>query len=233
MSDNIHIASGANVEDTALPPQFVAGDTPALVTSDVKLTVSGSAIPKYTPLKIDSGNYVPWTAGAEVAAIAPFDLPVGTLRKALIFAGMFNIDAIKWPAGTTTAQAEAAQTGMIRYRKLLYSDKRTGDESAYVGPGNEAGGQPLAIAAGALPGGTESAAYSYDLDIRTSGGNGARTWALQSGTLPTGVSLNTSTGVVSGTVGASASGSYSPVFKVTDEAGNTATATLSLTIADA
>lgn len=230
---DIHYASGANAEDASLPPQLMAGDTPAVVTQDFAITVSGTAIPQYTPLKLSSGNYVPWTAGSEVAAIAPFDLPVGTYRKCLYVAGMFNIDALKWPSGTTEVQADAGQTGMIRYRKLLHSDKRTGDESALVGPGNEAGGQPIIVTGGTLPGGTESVAYSFDLDTVTSGGHGDRTWTLESGTLPTGVTLNAATGVIAGTVGASASGAYAPVFKATDEAGESSTATFSLTIADA
>lgn len=233
MSTDIHIASGANAEDFSLPPQLYAGDTPAVVTQDFSITVSGTAIPKHTPLKRDGGNHVPWTAGSEVAAVAACDLPVGTYRKVLYTAAMFNIDALKWPAGTTEAQADAAQTGMIRYRKLLHSDKRTGNESQYVGPGNEAGGQPIAFAGGTLPGGTESAAYSFDLDTLVSGGSGARTWALDSGTLPSGVTLNASTGVVSGTVGGSAAGAYAPVFKVTDASGASSLKACSLTIADA
>lgn len=234
MNDNysVHYAQGANVEDTGLPPALVAGDTPALVTQDFVLNVS-ALIPQYTPLMSSGNNFVPWTAGNEVAAIAPFDLEPGVYRKALITAVMANVDAIKWPAGTTEVQADAAQTGMIRYRKLLHSDKRTGNESVYVGPGNEAGGQPLGLTGGALPGGTESAAYSFDLDTRVAGGQGARTWALASGTLPAGVTLNTSTGVLSGTVGAAASGTYTPTFSVTDSQGNVQSASFSLVIADA
>ncbi len=233
MEYDIHYAQGANVEDTGLPPQLLAGDTPAVSTQDFLIVVATNPIGQFAPLKWDSGNLVPWTAGAEIAAITAFALPVGTQRKVVYVAGMFNIDAINWPTGTTEAQVQAAQSGMLRFRKLLHSDKRTGNESTYVGPGNEAGGQPLALTGGALPGGTESAAYSYDLDQRVAGGAGARTWALASGTLPTGVTLNTSTGVISGTVGASAAGNYAPNFRVTDENGNTDTKAFTLTIADA
>jgi len=234
MTYDIHYASGANAEDTGLPPQLIAGDTPALATQDFLIVVSTNPIKQFTPLKNNSGALVPWTAGSEVAAIAAFDLPVGTARKAVYVAGMFNIDAINWPTGTTEAQVEAAQItgGMIRFRKLLHSDKRTGNESQYVGPGNEAGGQPLTFTGGALPAGAESAAYSYDLDLRVHGGVGARTFALESGTLPTGLSLNASTGVISGTAGSTTGGNYSPVFSVTDEEGNEEQASCTLAIAD-
>ena len=226
----VHIASGASPEDGALPPQFIAGDTPALVTQDFPLVVA-AIIPQYTPLKKDGANFVPWTSGSAVAAIAPYDLKVGTYRAALITDVMANIDAIKWPATTTEVQAMAGMTLGVRYRKLLYSDKRTGAESAYVGPGNEVGGQPLVFAGGALPGGTEAAAYSFDLDSLVSGGVGARTWSLASGTLPSGVTLDTSTGLLSGTVGGSAVGNYTPNFKVVDADGNESTAACTLAIA--
>jgi len=232
---DIHYAEGPNGEDTGLPPQLMAGDTPAVVTQDYKITVSGSTIKQFTPLKRDNGaGFVPWTAGSSVDAIAAFDLPVGTYRKCLYTAGMFNIDAINWPEGTTEAQAELAQTGMIRYRKLLYSDQRTGNESAYVGPGNEAGGQPFAFQADSatLPASAEGAAYSFDVDSILEGGSGVRTFSLDSGTFPSGVSINTSTGVISGTVGASASGTYHPVIKVVDAEGNTISQTFTLVIAD-
>ena len=159
-------------------------------------------------------------------------MPVGTYRKVLYDAGMFNIDALNWPAGTTEVQAEAGLTGMIRARKLLYSGQRTGNESAYVGPGNEAGGQPLSFTGGTITSGAESAAYSYDLDQRVAGGSGVRTWSLTTGTLPSGVTLNTSTGVISGTVGAAASGTYTPTFKVMDAEGNESSATVTIVIAD-
>src|SRR5437660_12307560 len=51
-------------------------------------------------------------------------------------------------------------------------------------------------------------------------------YALQSGALPTGTSLNTSTGVVSGTTSAAATFS----FKVTDSLGNVGTQAFSITV---
>ena len=232
MAYNIHYASGANAEDTGLPPQLMAGDTPAVVTQDFAITVSSAPIKQFTPLKIDGGNYVPWTSGSEVAAIAPFDLPVGSYRKALYTAGMFNIDALNWPAGTTEAQADAAQTGMVRYRKLLHSDKRTGNESENVGPGNEAGQVVFDFtpSSGALSGTTEGANYSQS--VSATGGVGDKTYAVTDGALPAGVTIDPDTGALSGTVGATAEGNYTFEITATDEAGNTGSAVYTLTVAD-
>ena len=54
-----------------------------------------------------------------------------------------------------------------------------------------------------LPGGTKTGTYSQNL--AATGGTTPLTWSLTAGSLPTGLTLNASTGVISGTVSASAS----------------------------
>lgn len=71
----------------------------------------------------------------------------------------------------------------------------------------------------ALPNGKQGSAYSFDL--QATGGSGVYTWSIQSGTLPSGLSLNSRTGAISGTP--TKPGIFTPlVFKVTDA--DTATA---------
>src|SRR5207245_1535937 len=55
----------------------------------------------------------------------------------------------------------------------------------------------LVITTTTLPNGTKDTPYAATL--AATGGTGADTWQLTSGTLPTGLSLNASTGVISGT----------------------------------
>lgn len=135
MQYSIHYAESAQ-QDGAQPPQLFAGDTPAVVTQDFELTAA-AVWPQFTPLArgVD-GGFELWAAGAEIAAVTAFEIPVGTVRKAVYTEGMFNIDAINWPAETTEDEVEAAQTGNLRFRKLLYSDQRTGNEGD---PGTPAG----------------------------------------------------------------------------------------------
>jgi hypothetical protein len=76
-----------------------------------------------------------------------------------------------------------------------------------------------------LANGTMSSAYS--LTFGTAGGTKPYTWALTSGSLPTGVSLN-SAGVLSGTP--TTNGTFSFTLKATDYCGLAATQTFSLTI---
>lgn len=70
-----------------------------------------------------------------------------------------------------------------------------------------------------LPNGKQGTAYSFAL--QATGGSGVYTWSIQSGTLPSGLSLSSTTGAISGTP--TKPGIFTPlVFKVTDA--DTATA---------
>ena len=62
---------------------------------------------------------------------------------------------------------------------------------------NPAGVVPIAITTLALPGGTVGSVYSTTL--AASGGTGTLSWSVVSGALPTSMTLNPSTGVISGT----------------------------------
>ena len=77
----------------------------------------------------------------------------------------------------------------------------------------------LVITTGALPGGTQSVPYSVTMSA--AGGTPPYTWSLRFGTLPSGLTLNPSTGVISGTP--TASGGNSVEFQVRDSASPPAT----------
>ena len=70
----------------------------------------------------------------------------------------------------------------------------------------------LAITTSSLPSGTQSVSYSATL--AASGGRTPNTWSIASGSLPTGLSLNSSNGVILGTP--SATGTYNFTIQVTD-----------------
>ena len=73
----------------------------------------------------------------------------------------------------------------------------------------------------ALPDGALSTAYQYTL--LSTGGAGALTWSITSGSLPSGLSLNASTGVITGTP--SVSNNFNITFQVTDGSNTTTKAT--------
>ncbi len=80
----------------------------------------------------------------------------------------------------------------------------------------------------ALPNGAVSWPYSQTLGA--SGGNGSYSWALTSGTLPAGLSLNSSTGVISGTPTESNTDGVNLTFTATDASGCQGSATLLLQV---
>jgi hypothetical protein len=86
--------------------------------------------------------------------------------------------------------------------------------------------KPLAITSAAVaPDGAKSA--TYDFTLLAAGGAGAYTWSVVAGALPTGLSLNASTGEITGTP--TVSNNYSATFQVTDGT-HTATKAISFKI---
>lgn len=94
--------------------------------------------------------------------------------------------------------------------------------------GSGGGGTPVTPVpvAVVLKGGTTGSTYSETISAQ--GGTGPYTFSLLSGSLPTGTTLNTSTGVISGTT--SAAGTFSFTIGVTDSLGNTGSQSFSITI---
>ncbi|WP_435102361.1 putative Ig domain-containing protein [Halarchaeum sp. P4] len=88
--------------------------------------------------------------------------------------------------------------------------------------------RPTLTAPSTLPLGVETVTYSADLPV--DGGTGPVTWRVTSGALPPGVTLDSSTGTLSGTP--SESGSYTFTVQATDANGATATKQYSLTVGD-
>lgn len=86
-------------------------------------------------------------------------------------------------------------------------------------------------ATGAAAQATRTIAYASGTPaITVTGGSGSKTYAISSGALPGGLSLNTSTGAVSGTP--TAAGTFSYTIRATDALGATASASISHTVAN-
>ena len=81
----------------------------------------------------------------------------------------------------------------------------------------------ISISPTSLPSGSVGTSYSHT--ISASGGTAPYTYSISAGSLPPGLSLNSSTGAISGTP--TAGGSYTFTVKATDAASNTATQTYS------
>lgn len=88
------------------------------------------------------------------------------------------------------------------------------------------GGTPVQIETTSLPNGTDNVAYSETLSA--TGGTAPYTWAVTVGTLPTGLSLDTMTGAITGTP--TTPGTSNFTVQVTDDVSATDTQALSITI---
>ncbi len=84
----------------------------------------------------------------------------------------------------------------------------------------------LAVGTSSLPKAGVTIAYSQTLSV--SGGSAPYTWAVTSGTLPAGLTLASSTGVISGTP--TTAGISTFTVQVTDNIGGTSTQSLSITV---
>lgn len=85
---------------------------------------------------------------------------------------------------------------------------------------------PLAVTGGAQPVGVVGSPYSTAL--QATGGVTPYTWSISAGSLPAGLTINSATGVISGTP--TAAGTADFTVQVTDETGKTATATASIAV---
>ncbi len=87
---------------------------------------------------------------------------------------------------------------------------------------------PLDIQCGTCGNNRATAGTAYTSTLAATGGSGSYTYSIASGSLPAGVTLNSSTGVISGTP--TTGGTYTFTSKVTDSKGKTDTVSCTLTV---
>ncbi|HTV35371.1 MAG TPA: putative Ig domain-containing protein [Xanthobacteraceae bacterium] len=101
--------------------------------------------------------------------------------------------------------------------------------AATVGLNAPAIGATLSLSPGSLPNGTQGVAY--DQTVSASGGNGDYSYSITSGSLPTGISLNGSTGELTGTPGTT--GVWNFTIQAQDTGGNSGTRAYSIAVGTA
>src|SRR6202044_3853598 len=173
---------------------------PAGGANDVKIT--GTGLGAATAIEIGTA--------AEFAAGTPTTLNLCSTAAPGCFTvtSATSLDISSMPAHTAaTVQVSVVSLGISGTGAYLYN----------AGP---------ALLFPAPPGGEVGVAYSDQLTV--TGGTSPFTWSVSAGALPPGVTLDASTGLLSGTP--TTAGSYSFTVKVTDHSGLTATEPVSLTV---
>jgi subtilisin family serine protease len=134
-----------------------------------------------------------------------------------------------WNAGASATAGIENTLGSIGRQVSYNQPQLTNGRAVSCTPTTTPPPSPPSITTTSLPDGTNTEAYSQAL--AATGGTGPYTWSVSSGPLPAGLSLDPSTGVLSGTP-ADAPGTYSFTAQVTDAASQTATKALTVDLAD-
>ena len=145
--------------------------------------------------------------------------------------GTSNV-AVNWT--TTTGKisttglltAPTGSTSLTVTARSVADPSKMASASVTVTSGGGGGGSPT-ITTTSVPDATSGDPYSASL--AATGGTTPYTWSISSGSLPSGLSLSSSTGAITGTT--SKTGTFSFTAKVTDSASKTGTAPLSLNVA--
>ena len=201
----------AAIADSSNPAQTKSVQL-ALVITATPLGITTSSLPSgtigstYTNLLQATGGTAPYT----------WSIASGSLPAGLSLASATGIiSGTPTTAGTFSFTATAADAGSPAQSKSV-------SLSIVIAP------VTLAISTSALPSGTQNSSYSGTL--QAFGGTGTYTWSIASGTLPAGLSLAPSTGVVSGTPTSSGNTSFKVAVSDTGSPVQSATATISLSI---
>ena len=204
VSFTVQVKDAANNTGTkALSIAVAAAAQPPTVTSTS--LPGGTAGTAYSTTMQANGGTTPYT----------WSVSAGTLP-----AGLSLVASTGVISGTPTTAGTVSFTVQVKD-----AANNTGTKALSIAVA--AAAQPPTVTTTSLPGGTTGTAYSTTL--QASGGTTPYTWSVSAGTLPAGLSLVASTGVISGTP--TTAGTVSFTVQVKDAANNTATKALSIAVA--
>ena len=184
-----------------------------------------------------SGGGTNTGAGAFLTSVSPSDLPQID-DTAIVAGGNFASDVeVSFVSGTVTKAAKNVVVGSSTALVVTRPDDLVEDLAPYdlkaVNPGvSEPTGSNAGVLAGTITAGTDPSfvttspilgaqlSTAFSSAILTSDSEGTVVdWQITAGTLPSGLSLATATGVISGTPSAEAE--YTFTVQITDDGGNT------------
>lgn len=197
---------------------LAAGDSAATVYNNLKTYWAAARV---TGWKVEANTIIPgnWeTGGMETERLALNVLIRGDASLYEYLADWAGDVRLQTPTDTTYFYGDAIHLINTGY----------GVGAAIAKPGYDAWlHTPVVVSTSSLPAGITSTAYSQT--VAASGGRMPYTWAVSAGVLPTGLSLNSSNGAITGTP--SAVGTFAFTISATDVWGAVGTKSLSITIA--
>jgi Putative Ig domain len=205
---------GVTVTDTGSPAQTTSATvTLSLVAAGTPLAISSTTLPGGTPNKSYSGT-LNATGGT-----APYNwsITTGTLPSGLSLAPATGIIS-----GTPTASSTTSLTFTVTDSSSPAQAKSV-TLSLVVAP------VPIAIGTSTLPSGTKGTSYSNLLQV--SGGTSPYSWSITNGSLPAGLTLAATTGLISGTPTAAGNTSFTATVTDGGSPAQTKSVTLSIVVA--
>lgn len=127
-----------------------------------------------------------------------------------------------------TIRFKPTGAGSYTGHKMVFNSD--GGEAVIYLSGAGVGVQPLSIASTSLPDATVNLAYSGATLSATGGEVPYSPWSVTAGSLPPGLTLNSTTGVISGTVSPAAGASYTFTVSVRDNAGTSISKTFTMNV---
>jgi hypothetical protein len=191
---NCTATDSLSTASSAQPLGVTVAAAPVITTASLPAGITGSA---YSQTLVTTGGTAPLTFTVSVGSL-PTGVSLGSSTGTI--------------SGTPSATCSCSFTIQVADANSVTGTKAL--SISVTAPSNN----PV-ISVTSLPNGTQNVFYSQLM--AASQGTPPYTWSISAGSLPTGLSLGSSTGIISG--GPSAAGSYSFTVKVTDSATNFAT----------
>ncbi len=191
---------------------------PANTTAPSTLTISSTTVPQgvvgsaYTATLAATGGTTPYTW-----SISKGQLPTGLSLAAStgIISGTPTAAGSYTFSATVVDSSATAQSASISFTMSVVAPQSTPSV--------------LVVGTTSLPSGTIGSAYSASLQV--TGGTAPYTWSFVSGNIPAGLSLNTSTGLISGTPTATGTANFTASVADSESPAQTKSVTLSISIA--
>lgn len=201
----------SNSLPVAVVAQSRSGSTQALGVTTSSLPAGAPGVP-YSATLAATGGLAPYTWAITSGALPKglsLSSSTGTISGSARVSGTFTFTA------TVTDSASPVETASVTLTLTFAAATQTAPPAG-----------PLAITTSSLPSGSNGIAYAATL--AASGGTPAYTWSITAGSLPPGLTLAATTGVISGTP--TATGTTNFTVAVTDNANPAATQSLATAI---
>ena len=203
-------------------------ETPTAKTATANLSIVVNPAVSVTTTTLPAGVIGTAYAGATLAAaggITPYtwSITTGSLPTGL---------SLNASTGAISGTPTGTFTGTVNFTVTVTDNESPTKQTASANLSIAITAPPLKVTTTALAGGSIGVVYTNQT-LQATGGITPYTWAVTTGSLPSGLSLNASTGVISGTPTGTFVGTDSFTVTVTDSetpTGAKATANLSITI---